>query len=273
VLAGIGLLFLIQGCRPPVVPANKSEPFPSMAIEYSPDSLSLQLSITGNGADEFPPLNFVTPDIVGICNSLWNDVPSDISDSLFMQFVGLASKHPPEYSLQKVYNDSLGLTFDLQLDLTELIQSRDSLLSSHQSKNGPDTDGPSRELLSSLYLLLPCEGVPIPKDPELLPNSPREYRNGTHRGIDFQATWGTPVRAVATGIVLRADHEFQESSPELFQDLLKEAHLVGFTPWDIYFSRLLGRAIIIDHGLNLVPGFRAILCSFITYSQGYYTRG
>ena len=33
-----------------------------------------------------------------------------------------------------------------------------------------------------------------------IPNAPRNYRNGTHRGLDFFANWGTPVRSVADGV-------------------------------------------------------------------------
>src|SRR5688572_19736677 len=57
-------------------------------------------------------------------------------------------------------------------------------------------------------LLLPIEGAPITTAPELLPNSPREYRAGWHEGIDFAADRGTPVRAAAAGTVVRVDREF-----------------------------------------------------------------
>ena len=39
--------------------------------------------------------------------------------------------------------------------------------------------------LKRLKLLIPCENVSVPKQQLLLPNAPRAYRHGTHRGIDF----------------------------------------------------------------------------------------
>ena len=59
--------------------------------------------------------------------------------------------------------------------------------------------------VDSLSLSLPCYGVPVPKRTMRLPNAPRNYRNGTHRGLDFFANWGTPVRSVAEGVVVRSD--------------------------------------------------------------------
>ena len=60
--------------------------------------------------------------------------------------------------------------------------------------------------VDSLHLLLPCKNVPVPKRTMRLPNAPRTYRSGIHRGIDFFANWGTPVNAVASGTIVRADH-------------------------------------------------------------------
>ncbi|SVC33938.1 uncharacterized protein METZ01_LOCUS286792, partial [marine metagenome] len=48
-------------------------------------------------------------------------------------------------------------------------------------------------------LIFPCERTQVPQNAKLLPNAPREYRKGIHRGIDFFANWGAPVRAVADG--------------------------------------------------------------------------
>ena len=40
--------------------------------------------------------------------------------------------------------------------------------------------------------------------------------------------------------------------------MLQSCGIVGHTPSDIFNNVLLGKSIIIDHGFNLVPGFRAI---------------
>ena len=112
--------------------------------------------------------------------------------------------------------------------------------------------------VDSLKLILPCTGIKVPKRTMRLPNAPRNYRNGTHRGIDFFASWGTPVKAVADGIVIRSDQNFKEVPYGFRQDLLIASSRVGHTPSDIFNNVLLGQSVFIDHGFDLVPGFRCI---------------
>jgi len=123
------------------------------------------------------------------------------------------------------------------------------------SKSNPDFD-PS--WVKDLKLLLPCKGVIVPNRASRLPNAPRDYRNGTHRGVDFFANWGTDVRAVADGLVVRADHNYEEYPPDFRKKMLKSSGKVGHTPSDIFNSVLLGKTVILDHGFDLVPGFRTI---------------
>jgi murein DD-endopeptidase MepM/ murein hydrolase activator NlpD len=91
-----------------------------------------------------------------------------------------------------------------------------------------------------------------------LPNAPRDYRSGTHRGIDFFANWGTPVKSVSDGIVIRADHGYEEVPADFRVNLLSASAKVGNTPSDIFNNILLGKAIFLDHGFDLIPGFRVI---------------
>ena len=114
------------------------------------------------------------------------------------------------------------------------------------------------EWVDSLKLILPCDGVSVPRRTMRLPNAPRDYRSGIHRGIDFFANWGTEVRAVAKGFVIRADHNYQEYPADFRVKLLKSSTKVGHTPSDIFNRVLLGKAIFLDHGFDLVPGFRVI---------------
>ncbi len=107
-------------------------------------------------------------------------------------------------------------------------------------------------------ILLPCDGINIPTKASRLPNAPRDYRNGIHRGIDFFANWGTPVRAVASGTVIRSDTYFEEVSPEFRKTLLISASNINRTPSDIFEHILLGKTVILDHGLDLIHGFRVI---------------
>ena len=112
--------------------------------------------------------------------------------------------------------------------------------------------------VKDLKLLLPCKGVKLPTRASRLPNAPRDYRNGTHRGVDFFANWGTEIRAVADGMVVRADHNYEEYPADFRVKMLKSSGKVGHTPSDIFNSVLLGKAIILDHGFDLIPGFRTI---------------
>ena len=107
-------------------------------------------------------------------------------------------------------------------------------------------------------IILPIDGLSFPKRASRLPNAPRSYRSGTHRGIDFFSNWGTPVRSVADGIVIRSDFDYKEMPADFRIEMLKRASLINRTPSDIFNELLLGQAVIIDHGLSLFPGYRAI---------------
>ena len=112
--------------------------------------------------------------------------------------------------------------------------------------------------VKDLKLLLPCKNTKVPKRSARLPNAPRDYRNGTHKGIDFFANWGTEVNAVAKGFVIRADHNYNEYPANFRNKMLRSAEKVGHTPSDIFNNVLLGKAVFLDHGFDLVPGFRTI---------------
>jgi murein DD-endopeptidase MepM/ murein hydrolase activator NlpD len=112
--------------------------------------------------------------------------------------------------------------------------------------------------VKNLKLLLPCKNTKVPKRWTRLPNAPRDYRNGTHKGIDFFANWGTEVNAVAKGFVIRADHNYNEYPADFRNKMLRSAEKVGHTPSDIFNNVLLGKAVFLDHGFDLVPGYRTI---------------
>ena len=129
---------------------------------------------------------------------------------------------------------------------------------SKQKQKIETTETFNPEWVKNLKLLLPCENVKLPKRSSRLPNAPRAYRNGTHRGVDFFSNWGTDVRAVAPGLVVRADHNYKEYPPKFREKMLRSSGSVGHTPSDIFNSVLLGRAVFLDHGFDLIPGFRTI---------------
>ena len=120
------------------------------------------------------------------------------------------------------------------------------------------TTPPNLNDLKNLKLLLPCENVSVPEQALLLPNAPRAYRHGTHRGIDFYVNWGTPVRAVADGVIIRAEHGYKEMSADFRLDVLNDTKILGRTPSDVFEHLLLGQAVYIDHGFDLVAGYRAV---------------
>lgn len=103
-----------------------------------------------------------------------------------------------------------------------------------------------RERAAVVALTLPVD-APLPISAILLPNAPREYRGGTHEGIDFLVPFGTPVRAAAAGVVVRLDREYVDWSEEEQSAALAEARRLGATPPPT-LDRLRGRQVWIDHG-------------------------
>ena len=101
-------------------------------------------------------------------------------------------------------------------------------------------DTPQIDLIKNLKLVLPCKGISVPKRTMRLPNAPRNYRNGIHKGIDFFSNWGTPVRSVADGIVIRSDLYYEEVPADFRESVLESSSRVGKTPSDIFNSILLG---------------------------------
>jgi len=103
-------------------------------------------------------------------------------------------------------------------------------------------------------LLIPIEDAEIPTAPELLPNSPREYRAGWHEGIDFPADRGTTVRAASSGTVVRVDRDFVDWDPAALEAALAAAIVLGYTP-DETLDHIRGRQVWIDHGRQVVTRY------------------
>jgi murein DD-endopeptidase MepM/ murein hydrolase activator NlpD len=114
------------------------------------------------------------------------------------------------------------------------------------------------QLFPTVPLLLPCKDLNVPRKASRLPNAPRAYRSGIHRGIDFFSNWGTEVMAAADGIIIRSDLHYEEVPADFRIEILKRATRLNRTPSDIFNTVLLGKVVVIDHGFDLFPGFRSI---------------
>jgi murein DD-endopeptidase MepM/ murein hydrolase activator NlpD len=118
----------------------------------------------------------------------------------------------------------------------------------------PAEDKVDRRVIRVRGLLVPIADAPVPTDPELLPNAPRDYRAGWHEGIDFPADEGTEVRAVAAGTILRIDHDFVDWSKQQRDVAFDEAVQLGYTPSET-LDRTRGRQVWIDHGHGIVSRY------------------
>ena len=112
------------------------------------------------------------------------------------------------------------------------------------------------ELLTTIQL--PSKDYVVPSILNLLPNAGREYRSGTHEGIDFSVPLNGPVTAVYDGIVIRSNPHHNDVDIDTYNALLATSEGLGKTPVDIYHFILLGKSIVIDHGYSITTKFRTI---------------
>ncbi len=260
---------LIQSCAP-TAPIPELETTIPLQITISEDELYMTVSFSESlNADQIINVNETLKTIpfkiikkninsrvnddslaAGIHALVIKNIPSDISLYLFDTTMYDQKIISMVYTLNEELIDHIIAPFTQKYGHTE----NKIIYPLFSKKSSP----PDLDAVSRLKLFLPCENVPVPKDALLLPNAPRSYRHGTHRGIDFYVNWGTSVRAVAGGTVIRADHHFEEISPEFRLQLLEEAKQLGHTPSDVFEHVLVGQSVYIDHGFDLVPGYRAV---------------
>ncbi len=122
------------------------------------------------------------------------------------------------------------------------------------------SNGPFDPAWPSAYVV-PVEGATISSRANHLPGAPRAYRNGTHEGFDFYGgsvsvpiSYGTPINVVADGVVLRADHDYIENTPEQYDAVIDAARRSLNTPPDI-LDKLRGRQVWIEHAGGFVTRY------------------
>ena len=261
-------LSLWIGCTKPVhktliIEIPKFEP----SFQVSEDKLSATIT-TNTNFTGYDSLSLVASSVVSVKN-LISLADTMIHDSSAVIFLPLISDLLPEIKRARrlnnisLINNLVEIKFLLDTTvISPLIRTAIAKYDTGKPINPLfDRKGiiPNFNQLSpSVFLTLPCDKLNVPTRASRLPNAPRTYRSGIHRGIDFFSNWGTPVRSVADGVVVRSDLGYKEIDADFRVQMLLEAANLKRTPSDIFNELLLGQAVIIDHGFELFTGFRAI---------------
>lgn len=109
--------------------------------------------------------------------------------------------------------------------------------------------------------VVPVEGATISSRSNHLPGAPRTYRNGVHEGFDFydgtvsvSIDYGTPIRAVADGVVIRADTGYVEHTLDEYNQIIAEATALLATPPEL-LDDLRGRQVWLEHANGYVTRY------------------
>ena len=105
----------------------------------------------------------------------------------------------------------------------------------------------ANRLAPELALPVDCGPPPVDK-PGRLPNAARDYRYGTHQGVDFFCPRGHPTKAALDGRVVVAVGNYQDASASELDDLLAVARALRATP-PYTLLTLYGNYVVVDHGI------------------------
>jgi len=121
----------------------------------------------------------------------------------------------------------------------------------------PTTPGPA-DLTGFAF---PLAGGCLPGGDQLMPGASREYRQGTHEGIDFYDSdnctpigVGTEVLAAKAGKVVRADWNYSPLTQAELDEMEKQTPSEGQTDEDA-LDTYRGRQVWIDHGNGVVTRY------------------
>lgn len=107
----------------------------------------------------------------------------------------------------------------------------------------------------------PIAGACLPSSDNLMPNAPREYRQGVHEGIDFYDSdncvligMDTEVLAAKDGKVIRADLDYHDLTAEELAEI--DARIAAKGQCDEEALDVFrGRQVWIDHGSGVVTRY------------------
>jgi hypothetical protein len=121
----------------------------------------------------------------------------------------------------------------------------------------PTTSGPP--VLTGFAF--PLAGGCLPSGDQLMPGASREYRQGTHEGIDFYDSdnctsigVGTEVLAAKAGKVIRADWNYTPLTQAELDEMEARTPVAGQTD-EAALDRYRGRQVWIDHGNGVVTRY------------------
>jgi murein DD-endopeptidase MepM/ murein hydrolase activator NlpD len=107
----------------------------------------------------------------------------------------------------------------------------------------------------------PVPGACLPQSEALMPNAPREYRAGTHEGVDYyqydncvDVTAGAPVVAAKDGAVIRADHDYTPLTQAELDEAARRIAAGEANAFDVV-DLFRGQQVWIDHGKGIVTRY------------------